>query len=73
MKRNKVILLIIFLSSVPIMGFSQQIEHRLEKPPKLYVGTPFHVLVDITTNKADSIFAPEIDTLDIFILKNIRL
>ena len=54
------------------MGFSQQIEHRLEKPPKLYVGTPFHVLVDITTNKADSIFAPEIDTLDIFILKNIR-
>jgi hypothetical protein len=54
------------------MGFSQHIEHRLEKPPKLYVGTPFHVLVDITTNKADSIFSPEIDTLDIFILKNIR-
>ena len=49
--------------------FAQQIEHRLEKPPKLYVGTPFHVLIDITTNQSDSIFAPEIDTLDIFILK----
>jgi hypothetical protein len=72
MKKNKVILIIIFLLSIPIIGFSQQIEHRLEKPPKLYVGTPFHVLIDITTNIADSIFAPEIDTLDIFILKNIH-
>ena len=72
MKRNKAVLLIILLLSVPIMGFVQQIEHRLEKPPKLYVGTPFHILMDITSNKADSIFAPEIDTLDIFILKNIR-
>ncbi len=72
MKINKVILLIIFLLLISTKGFSQQIEHRLEKPPKLYVGTPFHVLIDITSNKADSIFAPEIDTLDIFILKNIR-
>ena len=52
--------------------FAQQIEHRLEKPPKLYVGTPFHVLIDITTNQSDSIFALEIDTLDIFILKKIH-
>ena len=72
MKINKVILLIALLLLISTMGFSQQIEHRLEKPPKLYVGTPFHVLIDITSNKADSIFAPEIDTLDIFILKNIR-
>jgi hypothetical protein len=70
MKINKLIVLIILL--IPLMGFAQQIEHRLEKPPKLYVGTPFHVFIDITTDKADSIFAPEIDTLDIFILKNIR-
>ncbi len=72
MKINKLIVLITLLLLIPIMGFAQQIEHRLEKPPKLYVGTPFHILIDITTNKADSIFAPEIDTLDIFILKNIR-
>ena len=72
MKINKLIVLITLLLLIPIMGFAQQIEHRLEKPPKLYVGTPFHILIDITTNKTDSIFAPEIDTLDIFILKNIR-
>ena len=61
-----------FLLLIPIIMFAQQIEHRLEKPPKLYVGTPFHVLIDITTNQSDSIFAPEIDTLDIFILKKIH-
>ncbi len=72
MNRNKVVLLIILLLSLPIMGFAQQIVHKLEKPEKLYLGTPFHVLIDITTNPADSIFAPEIDTLDIFILKDIK-
>ena len=61
-----------FLLLIPIIMFAQQIEHRLEKPPKLYVGTPFHVLIDITTNQSDSIFALEIDTLDIFILKKIH-
>ncbi|MCK4652999.1 MAG: hypothetical protein KAU01_00975 [Candidatus Cloacimonetes bacterium] len=67
---KQVIILLLIL--IPISGLSQTIEHKLEKPEKLYLGTPFHVLIDITTNSVDSIFAPEIDTLDIFILKDIK-
>ncbi len=49
--------------------FSQTITHNLEKPDSLYIGTPFNLLINIATAKSDTIFAPEIDTLDIFILK----
>lgn len=47
----------------------QTLDYHLQKPQKLYIGTPFHVLVDITASLQDSIFAPQIDTLDIFILQ----
>jgi len=62
---------IIFFIALMFLGSltSQELEYKVDKPSKLYVGTPFHLLVDITTEPADSIFAPQIDTLDIFILK----
>ncbi|MBC8385950.1 MAG: hypothetical protein H8E57_10585 [Candidatus Cloacimonetes bacterium] len=63
------IFFIIFLFGISSIFFSQEIDYKINKPSKLYVGTPFHLLVDLTTDPADSIFSPQIDTLDIFILK----
>jgi hypothetical protein len=64
--------IIIILSIIPLLGFSQTLEQKLIKPQKLYVGTPFHVLVDISTVQTDSIFATPIDTLDVFILRDMK-
>ncbi|HHE38727.1 MAG TPA: hypothetical protein ENL20_09170 [Candidatus Cloacimonetes bacterium] len=73
MKNSKFIIFkaifITLLLSLFVNSFTQQIDYKISKPSKLYVGTPFHLLVDITTDPADSIFSPQIDTLDIFILK----
>ncbi|MDO9577203.1 MAG: hypothetical protein Q7J16_04910 [Candidatus Cloacimonadales bacterium] len=68
---KKIILITIFLISVLALQ-SQTLEYHVQRPQKLFVGTPFHLLVDIKTSLQDSIFAPEIDTLDIFILKGIK-
>ena len=69
-KMKKILLLLLII--IPILGFSQTLEQKLVKPQKLYVGTPFHLLVDITTTQSDSIFAAPVDTLDIFILHNLK-
>ena len=66
MKKSLIILILI-----PILSFSQSLEYKLDKPNNLFIGTPFHILVKIASNPEDSIFAPEIDTLDVFILKNV--
>ena len=68
---KKIIVISIFLISVLALN-CQTLDYNVQKPQKLFVGTPFHVLVDITTSLQDSIFAPQIDTLDIFILKDIK-
>ena len=67
MKKSFFVILIL----IPILSFSQSLEYKLDKPNNLFIGTPFHLLVDITSNPEDSIFVPEIDTLDIFILRNV--
>lgn len=64
MKKN-LILLLFFL---PGLILSQTLDWDIEKPRQLYIGTPFKINVNITTNPADSIFSPQVDTLDIFIL-----
>ena len=61
----------IFLILIPILSFSQSLDYKLDKPNNLFIGTPFHILVEITSNPEDTLFAPEIDTLDVFILKNV--
>ena len=65
---KKAILLFLILL-IPFLLVSQTLDYKVEKPPKLFIGTPFHVLVKLTTSIEDSVFAPQIDTLDIFILK----
>ena len=47
-------------------------EYHLDKPTHLYVGTPFRLNVSFKTGLNDSIFSPKIDTLDIFVLRNIK-
>ncbi len=63
------IAIILFL--LPIFLSAQKIDYHLEKPAKLFIGTPFQLLVDIETGLNDTIYAPEKDTLDVFILKDI--
>ncbi|MBT3169498.1 MAG: hypothetical protein HN952_08380 [Candidatus Cloacimonetes bacterium] len=63
-KKYAILLLFLFVNL-----FSQTITHNLEKPDSLYIGTPFNLSINIFTTKSDTIIAPEIDTLDIFILK----
>lgn len=48
---------------------AQTLEYQVEKPNKMFVGTPFNVNVQITTGVNDSIFSPPIDTLDVFVLQ----
>ena len=69
MRNLKFRVIVIFAFALISSLFSQELNYKVDRPSKLFVGTPFHLLVDITTNPTDSIFAPEIDTLDIFILK----
>ena len=57
---------------IPLIAFSANIEQQLEKPEKLFVGTPFKLHVDIFSTISDSIFSTQNDTLDIFILKSIE-
>lgn len=63
------------LSFILLVNFSlsaQTLEYHVQKPKPLFVGTPFHVLIKIQTSLQDSIFAPVIDTLDVFILRDIK-
>lgn len=55
----------------PLLVSSAELEYKLEKPQKLFIGTPFTLHVDISSAISDSIFSTQNDTLDIFILKNI--
>ncbi len=57
---------------IPILAFTAELGYKLEKPQKLFVGTPFKLHVNISSSVADSIFSTQNDTLDIFILKNIE-
>ena len=57
---------------IPLFAFSAELDYKLEKPQKLFVGTPFKLHVDISSAISDSIFSTQNDTLDIFILKNIE-
>ena len=68
----KKIYLFLIIILIPFVAFSAELEYKLEKPQKLFVGTPFKIHVDISSAISDSIFSTQNDTLDIFILKNIE-
>lgn len=63
----KKILSVLFLL-IPLLLCAQSLEQSLEKPSKLYVGTPFKLHIKITSALEDSIFAPRYDSLDVFFL-----
>jgi len=63
-------MLVMLLSTTGFLS-AAELEYRVDRPSKLYVGTPFHLLVDITSDPTDSIFTVKPDTLDIFILKDL--
>lgn len=67
---KKIVVLIALL--IPLSVFSAELEYILEKPQKLFVGTPFKLHVNISSALSDSIFSTQNDTLDIFILKNLE-
>ncbi|MDP8269394.1 MAG: hypothetical protein P9L97_11770 [Candidatus Tenebribacter davisii] len=70
LKIKIIALLIIIL--IPLLVFSAELDYQLEKPQKLFVGTPFKLHVNISSAVSDSIFSTQQDTLDIFILKDIQ-
>jgi DNA integrity scanning protein DisA with diadenylate cyclase activity len=67
----KKIYLFLIIILFPLLAFSAELDYELEKPQKLFVGTPFKLHVDISSAISDTIFSTQNDTLDIFILKDI--
>lgn len=67
----KITVMLVMLASIVLSLSAAELKYRVDRPSKLYVGTPFHLLVDITSDPSDSIFTVRPDTLDIFILKDL--
>jgi hypothetical protein len=65
MKKYLIITIILLLT---ICLTAQELQQKLEKPSKLYVGSPFSLHLEITSALEDSIFAPKLDSLDVFFL-----
>lgn len=62
--KKTTLLLILLLLAVLLSG--QVLDQKIEKPSNLFVGTPFSIYVEITSAPADSIFAPQLDSIDVF-------
>lgn len=69
---KKIILISIAIILPILLMASGNFDYHLQSPTTLYVGTPFHLSIQIKSGINDSIYSPKIDTLDIFILKNIK-
>ncbi len=67
---KKYILIIILISILPFLLNGQELRQHLEKPSKLFVGTPFQLHIEITASPGDSIYAPQLDSLDVFFIMN---
>ena len=46
--------------------FAAEISQKLERPEKVFIGSPVHLHVEIQTLETDSVFTAKIDTIDIF-------
>ena len=60
--------LLIIITLIPLLLSAQSLKQNLEKPSKLYVGTPFNIHITLETAPEDSIFSPQYDSLDVFFL-----
>ncbi len=67
---KKFILIIILISILTFLLNGQELHQNLEKPSKLFVGTPFQLHIEIIASPGDSIYAPQLDSLDVFFLMN---
>lgn len=57
-----------FLVMLSLNG--QNLEYTVEKSARVFIGTPFRILCTITSQPGDSIFVPQLDSLDIFLLQD---
>ncbi|MCF7858208.1 MAG: hypothetical protein K9N07_02630 [Candidatus Cloacimonetes bacterium] len=60
----------LIFSLIQLNLYSANIDQSLEKPQKLFIGSPFKLHVNISSELTDSIYTTPKDTLDIFILKS---
>lgn len=51
---------------ISISVFSAEITQKLERPDHVFIGSPMHLKIDITTLESDSVFTAKIDTVEIF-------
>ena len=65
---RKLFIIFTFLYFFQIIS-AKTFDYYVDKPSSMYIGTPFHVIMELETSLQDSIFIPPVDTLDIFILK----
>lgn len=68
---NSILLFITLIWIISSQLSAQELDYKLDKPQKLFIGTPFKIHVDINSAASDSIFTTQNDTLDIFILKDL--
>ncbi|MDP8220043.1 MAG: hypothetical protein P9X26_01760 [Candidatus Stygibacter frigidus] len=63
MKKTIIILIVMMLT---VVLSAQVLDQKIEKPGRLFVGTPFSLYVEITSAISDSIYAPQLDSIDVF-------
>lgn len=71
MKHRRLAILFILLSLNSFL-WAETFDYTVEKPDSLFIGTPIRLDIRITTEPAAQIFYPQIDTLDIFILRSLQ-
>ena len=67
--KNKIVLFFLLTCMARLTIYAQTLEHQLEKPSQIYVGTPFKLNLSFKTGLKDTIYSTQLDTLDIFILR----
>ena len=64
--KKYIVILVLFIINLGLLA--QEVTQKLEKPSKLFVGTPFKLHLEIVTAPKDTIYAPKLDSLDVFFL-----
>ncbi len=66
MKLNKKHILILICILMTAILSAQSLKYHVNRNSHLFIGSPFHLNVEIESALNDSIFAPQKDTIDIF-------
>jgi len=65
----KILLIIFLVTSGNLIVQAQELDYQIEKPQKIYIGTPIKLHIEITAESGDSIYAQAADSLDVFLLQ----